>query len=896
MRPKSARPIMPSYCSRCYSWKVANEDRWVAMTADNHLRLGDHADATNIWGYWAGKWGMPGRRPYIYFHSKVPDQPISCSLRAYPDGNLQWGDNAWDFGINAPSLAAEDMLFTAATREDSGGWPSVALIGVCASRSTFENCTYIGASGDRLLLMPAERALTFQWRCVSCESRPLDGSAAGVMVGLVGLALLPPGLHRVWRSRRKLPLPTQWPAAPSSSLAWLLFFISWALVIIGLTPSVLWYVGRWWASQANIPLALSILGATGMQMCLRQDDPLALIRLVSLLNVITRLFVSWFAFHETFNGGEYGLSSRLFDSASDIVGDTNEIHDYPLSTPFGRAVDGIFFVGLMLQQVLIAVFCVSQIPLWWPGTKRGQPLRWLWRTMRLHNFASAIVLFLMSVTGLVLGFIHSPTAYPSEVQRATGLLILGLSMGTGLLISALVTSETSRLRIHLRNIIGFRRCRTTAALWVGPPVARTQPLPEMGSIEMTEIAEAADASPVESASSTADPTSSEAILAPAPPRMSNAPPPTSPLQKHYAHSIAAASQERSLSSISSLRTASLWSDVNVSTWRDKGGRFDTLRVLSSIDSGGFASVFLAELDKPPYVLSAGVAVGGVTDAGSSACGPGHAGGFRVAVKIFNRAAYKDAASVQRLQRELDLAPSLANPYVMRTFGTTLLGGITPALVMELMAGSLANLLYAKRSCRPPTSRPPTPAVTLPDDAVAAAPQTAAHPMREITGALKRRLLLEVALGLEFLHSVGIVHRDIKPANVLLDGGLHAKIGDFGIATRFAMETLTADVGTARYMAPEIIFGPYDERADIFAFGMLTWETLHEAVAFGEMSVLAAVLNIQRGLRPPLGLPEDLANLVPLIEACWQEAPQERPRRMSAIVETLKDCGAVLDDA
>ena len=97
------------------------------------------------------------------------------------------------------------------------------------------------------------------------------------------------------------------------------------------------------------------------------------------------------------------------------------------------------------------------------------------------------------------------------------------------------------------------------------------------------------------------------------------------------------------------------------------------------------------------------------------------------------------------------------------------------------------------------------------------------------------------------------------------------------------------------MAPEIIFGAYDERADIFAYGMLAWETLHEAVAFGETHPLAAMLNLQRGLRPSLKLPADLANLVPLIEACWHEMPQERPQRMSAIIETLEGCGAVLSD-
>ena len=835
---------IPRYCQRCFTLKVASEDQWVAMTADNDLYLGDYAAATNIWNFWAGKWGMPGRRPFAYLHSKLPGQASSWSLRAYPDGTVKWGDNAWDLATNAPHVAAKDMLFMAAPREATDApVPSEALIGVCASPSTSENCTYIGASGDRLLLMPADRALAFQWRCVSCDSRPLDGNAAGVIVGLVALALLPLGLYRTWRSRRELPPPAQWPAAPRSSLAWLLFFISWALVVLGLTPAVLWYWGRWWNEGADYPLVLTVLGAAGMQMCLRQDDPLSLIRLISLLNVITRLFLSWFALHEVDL-----LYDRIFDVDSSAFGDAIENRDYPLSTQFGRfAVDGVHFVGTVVLQLLIVVFCISQQPLWWPGRARRaqpQPLRWLWRTMRYHLFASALVLFLMSLASLCLSFVHRATAYPSEVQQATRLLTLDLSLGSGLLITAVVSSETSRLRIHLRNLIGFRR-RYSVSVTREPRPAVTRESPtDMDRIEMTLASEAQSA------------LSNEAILAAAaPPGVAYVPQPMPPPEMWAAGS------------------ASLWSDVDVSTWRDPDGRFDGLRLVSRIGQGGYATVLLGELDTPP-TLSAGVAVGRVADAGSSTDKPGPSGGFHVAVKVFHRAAYKDTAEVHRLQRELELALSFANPYVVRTLGTTLLSGLGPALILELMAGSLADVLYKSSGSN----------------------KNVSHPTREMTGALKRRILLEVALGLEYLHSEHVVHRDIKPANVLLDGEMHAKISDFGIATRFAMETLTADIGTARYMAPEVIFGPYDERADIFAFGVLTWETLHEAVSFGEISPLAAVFNIQRGLRPPFKLPEDLVNLVPLIETCWKERPQERPQGMSAVITILNGCNHASGDA
>ena len=67
--------------------------------------------------------------------------------------------------------------------------------------------------------------------------------------------------------------------------------------------------------------------------------------------------------------------------------------------------------------------------------------------------------------------------------------------------------------------------------------------------------------------------------------------------------------------------------------------------------------------------------------------------------------------------------------VVRTWGTTLLGGRNPAqwgltghpaLVMELMAGSLADLLYARRAVEPPS------------DGVGPAPLKFSHATREIT--------------------------------------------------------------------------------------------------------------------------------------------------------------------
>ncbi|MFT5460058.1 MAG: tRNA A-37 threonylcarbamoyl transferase component Bud32, partial [Myxococcota bacterium] len=82
-----------------------------------------------------------------------------------------------------------------------------------------------------------------------------------------------------------------------------------------------------------------------------------------------------------------------------------------------------------------------------------------------------------------------------------------------------------------------------------------------------------------------------------------------------------------------------------------------------------------------------------------------------------------------------------------------------------------------------------------------------------------------------LHAAGFAHRDIKPSNVLVDPGGGVHVLDFGIGQDFrSSERLGAAdfvLGTVAYMAPEQLANlPTDERADLFAVGLM----LHEAIA------------------------------------------------------------------
>jgi len=149
-------------------------------------------------------------------------------------------------------------------------------------------------------------------------------------------------------------------------------------------------------------------------------------------------------------------------------------------------------------------------------------------------------------------------------------------------------------------------------------------------------------------------------------------------------------------------------------------------------------------------------------------------------------------------------------------------------------------------------------------------------------ALLKRWAWQILQGLVYLHGHNppVIHRDLKCDNIFIHGVTgEVKIGDLGLARMMENNWTMCHtcIGTPEFMAPEMYNEEYNEKIDIYSFGMLLLELVTMDYPYSECKTACQIYrNVTEGV-PPQALEkiedQDTRNF---IEMCIRYEHKTRP--------------------
>lgn len=142
----------------------------------------------------------------------------------------------------------------------------------------------------------------------------------------------------------------------------------------------------------------------------------------------------------------------------------------------------------------------------------------------------------------------------------------------------------------------------------------------------------------------------------------------------------------------------------------------------------------------------------------------------------------------------------------------------------------------------------------------------------------------VLAGLAHLHERRIIHRDLKPENILLQRD-NPRVADFGISRLLRTTSQSTNVsGTLAYMAPEAFDGKRNERTDIWAVGVISYQLLGGSLPYDQQDMVSFIGAIMR--HDPAPLPESVPEV--LRRVVMKALQRDASHRYPSAVEMRQD--------
>jgi len=217
---------------------------------------------------------------------------------------------------------------------------------------------------------------------------------------------------------------------------------------------------------------------------------------------------------------------------------------------------------------------------------------------------------------------------------------------------------------------------------------------------------------------------------------------------------------------------------------------------------------------------------------------------------------------QQFEKEIKFMSRLDNANVIRLLAICNKG--TPFIMMEYMSNGDLHLFLRKHYLS--EIGKDTAEAVIPVDSV-----------------ILQYAALQIANGMRYLASFGVIHRDLAARNCLVGEDYVVKIADFGMTQDLYNKAYFLMQGRAllpiRWMAPESFFGRFSTKTDVWSYGVTLWEifTLCRKQPYDEMTDEQLITDVQKGHKIVLKRPQLIPNKVyKVMTTCWYNSSTQRP--------------------